>query len=222
MARQPVPDFTWADLIGKAVLIPSGSPGASLLINHTLRSEGIDPGRVAFIQDFLAEEAGPLFTGGLADFYVGMPPASDLMIARGTAYEVLDLAGLGEYPWSIFYAMKPFLDREDQVAGRFAKAIQRGLTWCLTHDPAEATPVIEKHFGKHDPALVVASARSIKARGLWHPSVRVTEDAMMHWQELIAEGRYIEAPLPYEEAIDTRAAAWATAELAKDGAVVPV
>jgi NitT/TauT family transport system substrate-binding protein len=222
MARMPQPDFQWSDLIGKSVLIPCGSPGASLLINHTLRQEGIDPGRVAFIQDFLAEEAGPLFTGGMADYYVGMPPSTDLMIARGAAYEVLDLAGLGEYPWSIFYARKPFLDREDNVAGRFAKATQRGLTWCLTHDPAEATAVIEKHFGKLDPSLVIASARSIKARGLWHPSVRVTEPAMMHWQELIAAGRYIEAPLPYAEAIDTRAAEWATAELAKEAAAATV
>src|SRR6266536_2165483 len=102
LARTPRPGFAWPDLIGEAVVIPSGSPGASLLINHTLRSEGIDPGQVAFIQDFLAEEAGPLFSGGLADYYVGMPPASDLMLARGTAFEVLDLAALGEYPWSIF------------------------------------------------------------------------------------------------------------------------
>jgi hypothetical protein len=45
---------------------------------------------------------------------------------------------------------------------------------------------------------------------------------MMAWQELIAEGKYIAAPIPYEQAIDTRAADWATAELACEGSVVSV
>lgn len=221
LARTPMPDFAWSDLIGRCVVIPSGSPGASLLIHHTLREAGIDPGRVSFIQDFLAEEAGPLFVGGLGDFYVGMPPASDKLVADGSARVVVDLASLGEYPWSIFYARKPFLDREDQVAGRFARAIQRALTWCRTHDPSEAPSVASRHFGQHTPEAVFASARSLKARGLWHESVAVTEAPMMAWQELIAAGQYIRQPIPYTDAIATQPAAWARASLAAEGAGRP-
>jgi hypothetical protein len=42
---------------------------------------------------------------------------------------------------------------------------------------------------------------------------------MMAWQELLTEAHYLTAPLPYAEAIDTRAATWAVAELAKEAAV---
>jgi hypothetical protein len=45
--------------------------------------------------------------------------------------EDIALIGYDETPWA------------RQVAGRFAKAIQRALTWCLTHDPAEAPSVAE-------------------------------------------------------------------------------
>lgn len=218
LARTPMPAFSWSDLVGKCVVIGSGSPGASLLIHHKMRGAGVDPGRVSFIQDFLAEEAGPLFAGGLGDFYVAMPPSSDRFVADGTAHVALDLASQGEYPWSIFYAMKPFLDREDNVAGRFARAIQRALAWCRTHDPSEAPGVAATYFGQLSPDAVFASARSLKARGLWHESVAVTEAPMMAWQGLIAEGQYITDPIPYTEAIDTRAANWAIASLAQAGA----
>jgi NitT/TauT family transport system substrate-binding protein len=220
LTRTPNPDFTWADFIGKVVLIPSGSPGGSLAIHQALRGLELDPGRVKLIQDFLASEAGPLFAGGLADYYIGMPPASDRYVASGVAHEVADLASLGEYPWSIFYAKREFLDRPDNPAGRVAKALQRALTWCLTHDPSEAPTVASRHFAQLDPAAVFASARTLRARGLWHESVQVTREPMMRWQELCMANGYIEAPIPYDEAIDTRAAAWATAELAREGAAV--
>lgn len=215
LGRAPMPDFSWSDLVGKCVIIGSGSPGASLLIHHKMRAAGVDPGRVSFIQDFLAEEAGPLFAGGMGDFHVAMPPSSDRFVAEGKAFEVLDLASLGEYPWSIMYAKKPFLDREDNVAGRFARALQRALTWCRTHDPSDAPTVASTYFGQLDPEAVFASARSLKARGLWHESVAVTEAPMMAWQGLIAEGQYITEPIPYVEAIDNRAASWAIASLAE-------
>lgn len=115
--------------------------------------------------------------------------------------------------------MKPFLDRDDNIAGRFARAIQRGLTRCRTHDPSEAPGVTATYFSTLSPGNVVfASARSLKARGLWHESVAVTEAPMMAWQGLIAEGQYITAPIPYADAIDTRPVTWAIASLAQEAA----
>jgi len=216
LARKPVERFRWADLSGRIVVAPGGAPNFWMVVASTLRRAGVDPFSVRFVADFMGEEAINLFRGGFGDFFIGMPPVSDVFLRDGVAIEVADFADLGDIPWSIFYAKPEFLDRPDNVAGRFAKAIQRALGWTLLHDPREAPAVFSRRFPTLDPDLIADAVRSCRRRGIWIGTARIPEPALMQWQNVIMqEGRLIDAPMRYEDIVDTRPAAWAERELAR-------
>jgi NitT/TauT family transport system substrate-binding protein len=216
LARTPVERFSWADLSGRIVVAPGGAPNFWMVVASTLRRAGVDPCRVRLVADFMAEEAINLFRAGFGDFFIGMPPVSDVFIRDGVASQVADFAELGDIPWSIFYARPEFLDRPDNVAGRFAKAIQRALVWTLSHDPSEAPGVFKRQFPTLSPDLIAEAVRSCRRRGVWIGTARIPEPALMQWQKVIMEeGRLIDAPMRYEEIVDRRPADWAEREPAQ-------
>jgi NitT/TauT family transport system substrate-binding protein len=185
-----------------------------MVVASTLRRAGVDPFRVRFVADFMAEEAINLFRGGFGDFFIGMPPVSDVFIRDGVARQVADLAELGEIPWSIFYAKPEFLARPDNVAGRFTKAIQRALRWTLAHDPSEAPGVFPRQFPTLSADLIADAVRSCRRREIWSDTARIPEAPLMRWQTVIMEeGRLIEAPMRYGDIVDSGPAAWAEKEL---------
>jgi NitT/TauT family transport system substrate-binding protein len=212
VSRRPVEGFTWSDLLGKSVLLPDGAPSPWMLLRGVLLRAGVDLSGIRFIQDFLASEATDLFRGGLADFYLTGPPTSDLLISQGIAAPAAYMSEAGEMPWSVYYGTPEFVERPDNLAARFTRAIQRALQWTLTHDPSEAPGVFKKHFPTYDPELMAESVRSCRARGVWTSSARVRQSGYERWQEMIIEYGLTDQPIPYDDIVDSRAADWAERE----------
>jgi NitT/TauT family transport system substrate-binding protein len=213
LARQPMPDFTWADVEGKIVLSPGGAPNGHTLLFGLMKRAGADTTQVRLVDDFVAEEATNLFRGGYGDFFLLPAPASDALIAEGVAYEIKDGTSFGEIPWSIFYAMRPFLDREDNVAGRFTLAIQEALDWIHSHDPEEAPKVWETFFPGMKSSVFISEARSLKARGVWASTVKISPTGYANWHDMILESRLIDGPMAYDDLIDTRPVEWALGQI---------
>lgn len=211
LAREPLAQpFRWADLQGKIILAPGGAPNFWMVVAAGMRAAGLDPSSVRFVADFVGDEVVNLFRGGFGDFFVGMPPLADTLVAAGTGCVVYDFTDFGDLPWSIFYAKPDFLNRPDNVAGRFARAIHRGLEWVLDHDPTEAPGIIDTYFSRFDPELIAAAVRACRQHHVWARSVRIPQAPLLRWQSIIlAEGRLIDAPLAYADIVDTRPADWA-------------
>jgi NitT/TauT family transport system substrate-binding protein len=214
LARTPSVDFQWADLTGRIVVTPGGAPNFWMVLASTLRKQGVDPCGVRFVPDFMIEEAVSLFRGGFGDYFIALPPVSDALVHEGVGSIVADFADLGEIPWSIFYAKPEFLDRRDNAAGRFTKAVQRALGWILSNDPMDAPGVFQKRFPAYGPALIAGSVRACRRRGIWAATARIPEAPLLRWQKVILEeGRLIDAPMAYSEIVDRRPADWADREL---------
>lgn len=212
LARQPMDSFSWSDLEGQIVLSTAGAPNTYTILHGILRRNGVDGSTVRLIADFVNEEASNLFRGGFGDFYILQPPASTLLIDEGVAFPVKEVSEVGQIPWSIFYAKQPFLDRADNVAGRFALSIQQALDWVHTHDPEEAPEVWEQYFKSMTFSQFVAAARASKQQGIWAESIEISPPGYAAWHDMILESRLIEQPMPYSELIDSRAMTWALAE----------
>ena len=209
LARKPMQRFQWRDLVGKVVVVPDGSPTPLIAILGILRRADVDPSKVHFVQDFLSEEARELYLAGLGDFYAAYPPLAEVLVDRGAGHVVADLAEAGgELPWSVYFSTDAFLDRDDNAAGRFARAIRRGLEWTLSHEPEERPAVLERHFPKIPADVVATAIRSCCARGVWANTVRVAEPHLAAWQEIIIESHLLTSPVAYDDIVDARTADW--------------
>ncbi len=57
LAREPRPQFTWADLAGRTVISFAGAPTPWQCMLTVLRRHGVDPARVTFVRDLHGDDA---------------------------------------------------------------------------------------------------------------------------------------------------------------------
>jgi NitT/TauT family transport system substrate-binding protein len=203
LSHKPMSSFQWTDLIGKRVAIPDGAPTPFVAFVAVLKEKGIDPAKVKLISYFLVEEARDLFVGGACDFYVAGPPAADVLVSKGQGYQVADLTiDAGNLPWSVYYSVPSFLQERRDTATRFACGLQRGLNWVNSHDPEEATAVLEKAWPNVPVNVTLEAVRNNQKKNLWPKTVRVTESHLDRWQKILIEAGLFDAVVPYADIFD--------------------
>ena len=216
VARGAAGSFAWSDLIGETVLVPSGNPSAYILFQHLVQKGGVDLAQVNFLHTFSGPECMEYFREGLARYLLTGAPGADVLMAEGVAHIATASADAGPLAASVLYATPEFLNRPDNAAGRYTKALERALDWLATHDPTEAPGVFTKVFAGLDPEVLASSVRACRDRGVWSRSARIPVESVMNWQKiLIADGSVMKKPLEYAEVVDNRAADWAARESAK-------
>ena len=210
LARTQTEPFTYDQLVGKVVTIPSGNPSAWIMLKHLIQSAGVDPADVHFLHTFGGDEATLYFKDGIGDFYLTGEPTSNVLVAQGFGTPVASLSSGGTMPASVYYATPEFLAREDHAAGRFVRAINRALVWLAAHDPLDAPGVFPAFFAGWDVELVAESVRGCKELGVWNQTARISEEGLLRWQEiLVADGSCMSEILPFSDIVDNRAVDWA-------------
>jgi NitT/TauT family transport system substrate-binding protein len=207
LSRHRVERFTWKDLVGRTVLVPDGAPSPWIMLQGVLRLAGVDQAEIRFIQQLGSEEMIELFGHGLGDYLVAAPPTSEVLVEAGVGQCAVMLSEAGGLiPWSVYYSAPAFLARGDEAAGRFARAIQRGLGWTLAHDPSEAEAVAKVHFPNIATELVLRAVRAARKTGVWTDTARVSREGLSRWQQMLVHAGLITAPVPYDDIVDSHAA----------------
>jgi NitT/TauT family transport system substrate-binding protein len=203
-------DLRLEDLREKVVLIPSGAPSQGVFLKGLLRRHGVDPCTVRFIYDFVGEEARALFEGGLGDFILATSPEAEGLEHRGAGKVVGPLSKIGGLvPWSIYYARPDWLAANQEIAGRFARAIQRGREWAEQSEAAEAIRMTQSYFPNVASDVLVDAFKAVRSRDIWSGTVVIEDKPQARWQEMLTESSIIEAPVPYAEFYDPGPALWA-------------
>lgn len=203
VGRGKADDFAWEKLPGKVVLM-KGSNGASvgLFFKQCLREHGIDPGRLGFIQDLDGAMLAELFLGGMGDYLVVDYPGAMKLEAQGrcSVVQALPVTG-GNVPWSVYYALGESTPERQEVQTRFARALNRGMEWIRANDPDDYASFLAQTFPNLPLEILVCAARTYIAHGMW-TTPRIDDEAYSRWQEGIAAGHLVAAPISYDALID--------------------
>jgi NitT/TauT family transport system substrate-binding protein len=206
LARSPLERFEWSALRGTTVVLPAGAPSPGIFFAAALQAAGLAPEAVRVIREFQTEEAVRLFRAGLGDFLLVMPPLSERLARDGFPVATTLAAATGTVPWSVFYATPDFLDRADQPATRFARALQRALRWVAEHPPEDAARASAADFPGLDPDTLAGAIRRARDNGLWPAGIHIPQEPLDRWQRtLVAHGLY-DRPVPYPRIVDSRPA----------------
>ena len=203
VGRESPEFFAWEDLPGKVVLM-KGSNGASvgLFFKQCLREHSVEPGRLRYIQDLDGAMLAELFNGGMGDYLVVDYPSALRMEADGCGrvVQALPVTG-GNVPWSVYYALGESNSERQQVQARFARALDQGMQWIRTNDPEEYADFLSATFPNLPRNILIRAARTYIEHGMW-TTPRIDAQAYSRWQQGIAAGHLIDAPIPYERLID--------------------
>jgi NitT/TauT family transport system substrate-binding protein len=212
LGREPDPMFDVSRLVGKTVSM-KGSNGASvgLYLKMLLREAGIDPRQVNYIQDLDAGILSRCFAGGMGDYLLVDLPGAMALEAMGIGAVVARFAETGgNIPWSVYYRLGEWSEKDDRPT-RFCRSLKRGMAWIMELGTAEdLRPLLARLFPALDAGLSVQVVEIYRRAGMW-TTPRIDPDAYARWQAGICGGFLTQAPIPYDELIDSRPATATTA-----------
>lgn len=210
-ADVPADSFDW--LVDKVVLIPSsGGAAAFMFLTGLLRDKGIDLNRITFLRDLSHEMFAELFASGLGDAIVTYMVNARQLIDAGHARLASSLVvSGGEMPNSVYYTTEEVLERDNNAAGRFVRALSRAMTWLEregTNNEA-VCEVLAKEWPEAGQDQLQAIVAEFWETGLWRGGVTVDPAALARWQRLLVDGNLLKAVVSYDALVDDGPVAFA-------------
>jgi len=209
--------FRWDSLYDNVVLVTGGNGSSPFLyLSGLLYRAGVEAARIRFVHDLSTPMLAELFVGGMGDALVVDAVTAERVTRahKGVGYLSFAEAG-GPVPWSVYYSVPELLDRGDDLAGRFAAGLARGMAWVQEHDGDDARDVVRKCWPDADPGIVVDVINLFRRHGMWDRGARIGEDALHGWQDVIARAGFIDRPTAYDEIVDPRPFASARRQFAE-------
>jgi NitT/TauT family transport system substrate-binding protein len=204
VGRESADEFSWDALPG-AVVLMKGSNGASVgvFLKMLLAERGIDAGGVRFVQDLDGAMLATLFAGGMGDYLLIDYASAAALAARAGLHVVSPMVrDGGDVPWSVYYSQGESTPERVEEQTRFVRALDLGMRWVLEHDAAEYADFLDATFPALGTELAVSLTNEFRALGMW-TSPLIDRTAYDRWQRGIARAALTDAPIPYDELVDS-------------------
>lgn len=205
--RAPQP-LDWHVLEDKVVLVP-GSGGAApyQFLAGVLREAGVDASRVTFVHDLSAPMLSAMFRGGTGDVLLVDGLSAAALLSQGVGQSAIRMDEVcGPMPNSVYYAPRSLLERSDQLAWRFARALQRGMDWLETHPATDIQDLLREHWPRVDLGVLTNVVEGFRCSGVWTGTVLIDPGAYTRWHDILMKGGLIPTPVAYADIIDPRPA----------------
>ncbi|OCL26253.1 hypothetical protein U472_09590 [Orenia metallireducens] len=205
LAREPMPGFTLEDLRGKKIIgnRPGGAP--EMVMEYTLRHNGIEPFKDVDIVtnlDFTAN--APAFKNGLGDFVQLFEPKASQLEATGAAHVVASFGELGgKVPYTVYMGRKNYIKENPQTVLKFTKAVYRAQKWVYSHSAKEIARVIRPSFPNIDFDILIKVVDRYKSQDTWSHNPILKKKDFEHWQEIIMEAGELEEMVDYRVLVNT-------------------
>lgn len=159
------PDFkSWEDLKGKTVYIPLQSSPPDALTQYFLNEAGLTPGEDVELVYASTAEVGAMLVSGKAQYATLIEPqVTACMVQNPDVIRALSFENEWQrttgtdtmIPNAGFGAMKPFIEKNPELAARFQAAYEESIRWVLEH-PQEAGALAEKYLELKAPVVTKA------------------------------------------------------------------
>jgi NitT/TauT family transport system substrate-binding protein len=207
LGREAFDPFDWHLLEDKVVLVPgSGGVAPFQFLAGLLREHGIRLPSITFVHDLSGELLARMFAGGTGDFLLLDELTATSLARRGVGHVAAHLAEAGgPMPNSVYYAQPALLEREDQLAWRFTKALRRGMLWLAEHPARDLEDMLRRRWLDVELEVAVEVVDGFRRGGVWS-GVRVEPTAYVRWHDMLVAGGLITERVSYSALIDSRPA----------------
>ena len=206
LARKPMPNFQWKDVIGKTII--GGRPGGvpQMLMEHVLRVNGITPQKeVTILQNIQFTATAGAFKSGVGDFLQLFEPTVSLLEREGIGYVVASFRTEGGVlPYTVYHVRQDYLKKKPGTAQRFTNGIYRGQLWVKNHSVAQIVDTIANFFPDTDKDLLTRAVRRYQAQDTWGQNLILTKEAFDRLQDIIYEAGELTKKVPYEKMVTTK------------------
>ena len=215
LAREPMPDFKWADVKGKVIV--GGRPGGvpEMVMEYVLKANGVEPFTdVEIIRNLQFTATAGAFQSGIGDFIQLFEPTVSALERAGYGYVVASFGTAGgEVAYTAYHVRKDFLEKNGDLVQRFTNAIYKGQLWVQAHSVREIAEEIKGFFPDMDLDLILRAVQRYKDVDSWARTPVMTEEALNRLEDIMISAGELSRRVPYEELVDNRFALQAIREV---------
>ena len=195
-------NFDWKSLKGKEILAGRSSGMPALNFLNALKNAGIDKDEVKINTSIEFASLSGAFIGGQGDFVNLFEPNATLLEQEKLGYVVESVGKLsGEFPYTVFYARKSFIENNKELLKRFSKAIGKGLEYTINNDSVNIANVIKEQFPDTDTDLLAKMIKRYKENDCWLQTPVVTEKLHNNLNNFLIENKLLDTTIPYNELV---------------------
>ena len=206
VSREKTDDFSWQDLKGK-VIIPGRKGGVPYMtLEYVLKQNGLDPQKDMTLDDSISFDlmAGS-FAGGNADYVTLFEPTASLTEKQGIGYVVASVGEeSGEIPYTAYFALKSYIEENEELIQKFTNAIYEGQKWAKEHTAKEIAEKILKFFPDTDIETLTTSIQKYKDIDAWSDNPVLSKDSFEKLQDVIEEAGELEKRADYDKVINNK------------------
>jgi NitT/TauT family transport system substrate-binding protein len=203
-ARRPDPDFALDQLVGATVIDFNEAPTPLMSLRYLLRRAGVNPGAVSFNSDLSMTEGVAAFEADKADYLLHSLHTAQLLVDRGKAHAVTDLAAaLGPVPWSTYFTLPEIIEQRREDLDAFTRAIYRAQRWLQASPAKEVVRLAAPFYPDFDEVMLTRIIGYYLGNGIWPADPLVPREDIDRFQDVLFDVGWIARRVPYENQVDT-------------------
>lgn len=199
--RTPGPEFTWARLRGRRVLVDHFFQPLAMF-RYALHQAGVAYGDLDTIDAGDVAAIEQAFRAGVADYVHLQGPAPQQLEREGLGYVVAAVGEtVGPVAFSSLCARRDWL--ETDMARAFMRAYRRALAYAI-EAPADAVAALLRQAGFFpaiDPAVLTDTVAAYQRLGCWRPDPAISRDAYERLLDVFAFAGLVTRRHPYAAAV---------------------
>lgn len=203
VSRVNEPDFTWESLKGKEILAGRKGGVPAMTLEYVLREHGFTDADINLNFDVAFNLMTGAFEAGTADYCTMFEPLASEYQAAGKGYIVASVGEAGgEVPYTSYIAKRSWLDKHEDLAKGFLRAVLRGVQYTQTQDVDTIAGYLVDYFpstSKNSLAVSVQSYRNIDA---WVTDMAMTKESFERLQDIIESAGELTRRVNYEDLTD--------------------
>lgn len=204
VGRDPEPDFDWADLTGKHIL--AGRPGGvpAMTLQWVLNEHGVSTDTPLFDTSVAFDAmVGTFESDPSIDYTTMFEPTASEYVALGKGYIVASVGeASGEVPYTAFSAQKSWLNKHNDTAKAFLRAVLRGYKYMTENTPEVVAEALAPSFTGTSQTSIAASVRSYLAIDAWAHTPVMSQTAFDHLQEIMENAGTLDERADYSVAVN--------------------
>ena len=206
VAREKTDNFSWKDLVGKTV-IPGRKGGVPYMtLEYVLKQNGINPATDLVLDDSISFDlmAGS-FAGGNADYVTLFEPTASLTEEAEIGHIVASVGEeAGEIPYTAYFALGSYINKNEDVIKNFTKAIYEGQKWAKEHTATEIAEKIVTFFPDTDVETLATSIQKYKDIDAWNETPVLEETAFEKLQDVMEEAGELTKRADYSKVVNNK------------------
>ena len=204
VSRNPEPDFKWENLKGKEILAGRKGDVPAMTFEYVLNNNNLKDGTdLTLNYDVAFNLMVSAFEAGTADYCTMFDPTAYEYEAAGKGYVVASVGeASGEVPYTCFIAKNSWLDKNEDTAEGFLRAVTKAVKYVNETPSATVAPHLTKYFEGVSETSLAASVERYRKIDAWRTELTMTEDSFNRLQDIIENAGELSRRATLEELTD--------------------